>query len=269
MEKIMPYIKIKFVQKIWMEGNLLWLANLGVALNLSLLCGLLFLIFQYEFFLLLSLISLIAAYYIYAYTGIKKGLLTTPFYELKTQQKKIALTFDDGPNPNYTNEILTILAAHQVKATFFLLGQHIESHPAIAQRINDEGHAIGNHSYSHPRMNLMGYKALVSEIDKTQSLIKNLNYNNPLLFRPPYGLKSPLLELILKAKKMKTIHWNLSSKDWKPITPTTILARLLQFTQPGTIVLLHDSKNAVAVLPEFIKRCQENGYQFVRISDEL
>ncbi|NDP28151.1 MAG: polysaccharide deacetylase family protein, partial [Flavobacterium sp.] len=151
--------------------------------------------------------------------------------------KIIALTFDDGPNEN-TVFILDILRKHNVKATFFCVGKNIEKHPEILKRIIEEGHLVGNHSYSHSNFfDFYRKNRLVAEIQKTDALIKSISGMKPQLFRPPYGVTNPSIRRALEVTKHKVIGWNIRSLDGILKNEKIIFARIKDRIAPGGIVL--------------------------------
>jgi len=184
----------------------------------------------------------------------------------------IALTFDDGPGED-TSDILAVLKEAQVHATFFLCGANVERHPALARRIADEGHEIGNHTYSHPRLLGRTPGKILLEIDRAQKTIAHHSGRKPELFRPPYGLRWFGLFPILEQQGLRAVMWSVNGRDWKTV-PEKITERILRETHPGAIILLHDGlpprehgsrKATVEALP-VILRLLGRTYRFVTIS---
>ncbi|MFN3918391.1 MAG: polysaccharide deacetylase family protein [Flavobacteriales bacterium] len=173
---------------------------------------------------------------------------------------KIFLTFDDGPTPGVTEEVLEILRRHQTKATFFCLGKNVAQYPYIYKRILDEGHAVGNHSYSH----LNGWKVKTTEyINDVLKAEENILSN---LFRPPYGrIKKSQIKSLLSGYKI--IMWDVLSGDYHPkATPAICVSRVIKHTKPGSIVVFHDSlkakENVLGSLDEIIVRLRSDGLDF-------
>lgn len=173
---------------------------------------------------------------------------------------KIYLTFDDGPTPAITDWTLDVLKQFNVKATFFCLGQNVEKHPKLYQRILDEGHAVGNHSYAHPS----GWKTSDAEyfddIEKSQQLI------NSKLFRPPYGRITKSQTKHLK-KQYNIIMWSVLSGDFDVKTsPEKCLDNVLKNTESGAIIVFHDSEKAAPnlkyALPKAIESLLDKGFVF-------
>ncbi len=180
---------------------------------------------------------------------------------------KIYLTFDDGPIPTVTQDVLDILRHFDVKATFFCIGDNVRKHPAVFERLQEEGHDIGNHSYNH----MNGWKTnrytYVSNVLKAGQIIESQ------LFRPPYGRISPLQAKIL-GKKFKIIMWSLLSGDFDPRLTAADCSQILQKgTKGGDIVVFHDSIKAKArllhSLPYFIEEQLKKGRKFELLKNDL
>lgn len=185
----------------------------------------------------------------------------------------IALTLDDGPGEE-TSLILQILKDANVRATFFLCGANVERHPELARRVVEEGHEIGNHTYSHPRLLGKTPGKIFWEIDRAQKVIEHHTGRKPELFRPPYGLRWFGLFPILQRQQMKAIMWSVNGRDWK-IPAEQITERVLRQTHPGAIILLHDGippresgnrKATVEALPAVL-RILGRRYRFVTVSE--
>ncbi|KAF2082579.1 polysaccharide deacetylase family protein [Flavobacterium sharifuzzamanii] len=185
-------------------------------------------------------------------------------------EKKIALTFDDGPCI-YTLEVLDLLKKYNAKATFFCIGKNIESHPEILQKVIDEGHLVGNHSYSHSKFfDFFNAKKITEELQKTDALLEKFTSKKINFFRPPYGVTTPSIRRALKITGHKTIGWNIRSLDGGTQNQELIFNRLIKHISPGGIVLLHDTgKHSVLVLEQFLQFLQQNNYQVVSIEELL
>ena len=185
-------------------------------------------------------------------------------------EKKIALTFDDGPSI-YTLEVLELLKKYNAKATFFCIGKNIEAHPEILQKIIDEGHLVGNHSYSHSKFfDFYTEPTIREELQKTDSLLEKFTSKKINFFRPPYGVTTPSIRRALKFTKHKVIGWNIRSLDGGTTDTDLILNRIKKRVSPGGIVLLHDTApHTVFVLEQFLQFLQQNNYQVVSIEELL
>lgn len=185
---------------------------------------------------------------------------------------EVMLTFDDGPSEPYTGRILDILRAEGVKATFFLCGASAERYPGLVRRIRDEGHEIGNHTWSHPWLHFAGRGAIASEIDRTQDVIERIAGVRPVWFRPPYGVRWFPLAGILRERGMRMMLWSARGYDGR-LDAAGIVATTLEQLHPGAIILLHDGFEAkepalvdraatAAALPGIIAGARRAGYRF-------
>jgi len=194
---------------------------------------------------------------------------------VETHEKIVALTFDDGPTPEFTDQILNILRDENVKATFFLIGGEIEKHPQEGEKIVAAGHEIGNHTYSHVRMVLVTPRFVKEEVEKTDDLIRSIGYEIPTHFRPPYSKKLLALPYYLAQNNRKTITWDVEPETFPEIAKSTdeISKYVRANTQNGSIILLHvmydrERKSMNSVKP-IIDGLREKGFRFVTISELL
>ena len=199
---------------------------------------------------------------------------------LNTDQRVVALTYDDGPNPPYTDRLLDVLAKHNVKATFFLIGNRIERHPETVNRIIAEGHQIGNHSYSHPLLGFLPPRYVQRQIERTDDLIRQHGIVEESVFRAPLLTRFLPVAYVLAKQDRIHISCNVWSWDWTTQNPDkiteTVLRKTLSSTEAGSIIVLHDgkaeNKNAnrsgtIEATDRIITALKRNGYQFVRLSD--
>ena len=189
-----------------------------------------------------------------------------------TEQKYIALTFDDGPWPEYTEQVLDILKQYAVPATFFWLGEAVQKNPQIAQKVAQAGHAIGNHTWSHVTHTLTAEEAQ-TEIGRTAELIRETTGIQTQMFRPPGGHKENGLNAWARENGYAVIMWSVQTDDWKAASVQEIVDRALTNARPGTVMLLHDGGNdrskTVAALPQIIEGLQGQGYQLVSVPELL
>lgn len=196
------------------------------------------------------------------------------------QKDFIAITFDDGPDPVYTPQILDILKKYDVKATFFMVGKHVEMFPEVAERIVEEGHEIGNHTYSHKNLLFLSKEQAEKEVLDSQKAIEKITGRKPELFRPPRGLYSQAVREIIEEHEYKLVLWSLSSRDWTEISARQIRDQIVLHVSGGDIILFHDSgsiiarsggdrKNTVRALPEIIVMLKEEGYEFITVTGLL
>ncbi|WP_270646525.1 polysaccharide deacetylase family protein [Paeniclostridium hominis] len=192
-------------------------------------------------------------------------------------KKTIALTFDDGPDQDFSPQILDILKKYNVKATFFMVGQKVGWNPKIAKRASDEGHDIGNHTFSHINICKSTNEQIINEINKTQKIIKDVTGKEATLFRPPYRAINENLFNIIKSKDMKVVLWSdLDTKDWSNPGVYNIIKTIEENAKNGTIILLHDynqirnnKSQTIQALEKVIPKMQSLGYEFVTISDMI
>lgn len=189
--------------------------------------------------------------------------------------KFVALTFDDGPHPVYTEQILKILADNGAKATFFVIGQNAESYPELIRAEFDAGHEIGNHTYSHPNMKSVSVDRAVEEITKTQQIIEDITGERPKLFRSPGGIFSDELVGAVEDLECKPIlwSWRQDTKDWSLPRVEKVVRTVLDNLQDGDIILFHDYNMKGSPTPEALKiilpELKQRGYSFVTVSELL
>jgi len=185
-------------------------------------------------------------------------------------QKKIAVTFDDGPSP-VTLQILDVLKEYNAKATFFCIGKNIEQHPEILKKTFDCGHLIGNHSYSHsPLIDFSNQAQFTVELEQTDALIEKVIGKKPRFFRPPYGVTTPSMGRALKRSKHRVIGWNIRSFDGRLKSESLIFNRIKSRISPGSIILLHDSgQHSVGVLERLLQALREKNYEVVSLEQLL
>lgn len=189
---------------------------------------------------------------------------------LRPTGKQIALTFDDGPTP-HTEKVLDVLAHYNIKATFFCIGSQIEIYPDIFKRILDEGHTVGNHTYSHStKMGFFSKQKITAEVLSTDALIERYTLKKPLLFRPPFGVTTPNLASVLKQVGHYVIGWNIRSLDAVIEDEAKIYNRIKSRLSPGSIILLHDtSQKTVHVLKQLLVLLEQQNYEAVTVNQLL
>jgi peptidoglycan/xylan/chitin deacetylase (PgdA/CDA1 family) len=188
----------------------------------------------------------------------------------KTEQKVIAITFDDGPHQENTNAILDVLK-DRARATFFCIGSKIQGNEVILKRMHEEGHLVGTHSYSHSNwFDLFSAKKMKRELKQSEDLIYDLLGKKPLLFRPPYGVINPMLKKALGSFSYHIIGYSNRSLDTVIKGENKTLDRLLRKLQPGDIVLLHDTvPYAASLVKKFLDRISDKGYIIIGLDDLL
>ncbi|MEO5682575.1 MAG: polysaccharide deacetylase family protein [Chitinophagaceae bacterium] len=189
----------------------------------------------------------------------------------KTDARQIAISFDDGPAAAYTAAILQVLKAEQVPAVFFCIGKNMDGNESLLQQIVDEGHIIGNHSYSHHFwFDLFSTKKMMLDVQQMSATVKKITGFTPRLFRPPYGVTTPNMKTVMQQGGFTAIGWNIRSLDTVIKEEEKLLQKISSKLQPGAVVLLHDtSKTTLQVLPRFIAAARSKGYEFVRMDKLL
>ena len=228
----------------------------------------LFLPWKGIFFIIITLFFLI--HLVYCSANICSQAYIKTLCKAKTSEKKIAITFDDGPDSKITPEVLKILDSYNVKATFFCVGQQIENNKELLKLIDKKGHIIGNHTWMHARwFDLFSTKKMQNDIEKTTNLIFEITNKKVKLFRPPYGVTNPALRRALKNLNFHTIGWSIRSFDTVN-SPEKTLKRIKNKLSPGDIFLFHDNReHIVQILKSFLDYAKNKGYQVVRLDKLL
>jgi peptidoglycan/xylan/chitin deacetylase (PgdA/CDA1 family) len=191
-------------------------------------------------------------------------------YAGNTEGQRIALTFDDGPHPRYTAEILDILKQYNAKATFFCVGSNAEVYPDLIRREIAEGHEIANHTYNHYNVAKLSCEALMQDIADCNDTLERITGRHLRLFRPPEGVCSESVKSICEKEGMTIVLWSVDTRDWAHTPADEILANVKSNVRNGSIILMHDfiGKNSPtpAVLRRMIPMLQELGYELVTVS---
>ncbi|QTD41471.1 polysaccharide deacetylase family protein [Sporosarcina sp. Te-1] len=183
----------------------------------------------------------------------------------KPVSKRVALTFDDGPEPKVTPQILDILKRHDAKATFFMLGSRVEYYPDVAASVQQAGHELGNHTWNHPNLVKLPSARVIDEIQKTSRMIEEVTGQKATAFRPPYGAVNQRIRGI---SDMPIVLWDVDTLDWQHHDPKKILEKVKQQTKDGSIILMHDIHQTTADGLEAVLTYLENeGYSFVTVSE--
>jgi peptidoglycan/xylan/chitin deacetylase (PgdA/CDA1 family) len=193
-------------------------------------------------------------------------------YKGNPNMKRVALTFDDGPDNFYTPRILDILHAKGINATFFMVGKEAKRYPDMVKRIVNEGNAIGNHSWDHPKLWTLSNAQITQEIISTENEIEQITGQRTTLFRPPYGRVTPADINLIHNMGYRIVDWSVDTLDWKGTSAPTILQYVNKEVSPGGIILEHclagrrgELNGTLQALPQIIDRLQSQGYQFVTI----
>lgn len=223
--------------------------------------------------LVLSSVALVLAVLPRWCLGIKSipGVIT----ERVTRDKVVALTFDDGPHPVFTPEVLRLLDRYHVKATFFVVGSQARRYPEIVRSMAVKGHVIGNHTYSHPRnLELTTAAQIEREIDACNAVVESLTGKRPNLFRPPHGLINYQILGLARNRGCRTVLWSVCADNHTAPTPRMMADRVLRAVSPGCIILVHDGGTGirwkdVQATRIIVESLIKNGYRFVTVTDLL
>lgn len=188
-----------------------------------------------------------------------------------TNEKWIALSFDDGPTGAKTGRILDILKENNVEAAFFCIGKNIAGNEDLLKRMVREGHIIGNHSFSHHHFfDLFSSRKMLNELKEMSQVVKNIIRLSPRLFRPPYGVTNPNLKKAVLQGGFISIGWSIRSYDTVIKNRDHLLGKIVTAMKPGAILLLHDtSETTIAILPGLLKGIRDKGYQVIRLDKML
>ncbi|KOY83554.1 polysaccharide deacetylase family protein [Lysinibacillus macroides] len=194
-------------------------------------------------------------------------------WEIQTDEKIIALTFDDGPHRIYTQAVLDVLQKHNAKATFFIVGQNAQKNPEIIARMYEEGHELANHTFTHPLKTTV--PNLLKEIQQTDEVIAEISGYRPTLFRPVEGQYTDAMIKAIAKEGYKVVmwSWHLDTLDWKSPGVYRIVQIVLKGVKAGNIVLFHDGggnrAQTVKALEQILPELKKQGYQFVTVSELL
>lgn len=192
--------------------------------------------------------------------GVARESMTFP-----KEEKKIAITFDDGPHPQFTEQLLDGLKERGVQATFFVTGEHAELHPDIIERMNEEGHIIGNHTYSHMQLTKGNRDSFKDELIKTNQILNEITGEEVVYVRPPYGTWDKSFETELN---MIPVLWNIDPLDWCSQDVTGVVNKVMKEADENAIILMHDYyETSVTAALQIVDRLQEKGYTFVTIEE--
>jgi peptidoglycan-N-acetylglucosamine deacetylase len=200
------------------------------------------------------------------------------FVSLRPGTKKVALTYDDGPNDPHTLRLLEVLAKHNARATFFLIGQFVNQRPDIVREIVKAGHAIGNHTFTHPHLPFLSDAATRTQFERCQQAIADAVGQRPRIFRPPFGMRRPGTFQIARSLGLEPIMWSITGFDWNAPVAQKISTRVLRLIRGGDVVLLHDGSHlgmggdrsqTVMATDTILASEKVRGYQFVTIPEML
>ena len=188
--------------------------------------------------------------------------------------KQLALTYDDGPNDPHTFRLLEVLAKHNVRATFFLIGRYARQRPDIARELVTAGHRVGNHTFTHPLLTFKSAAETRQELSDCRSALQETIGEHSNLFRPPFGGRRPATLRVARELGLQPVMWNVSGYDWKAPPAAVIERKLTRQIRGGDVILLHDGgyrqmgadrSQTVLATDHLITRCQSEGYQFALV----
>ena len=194
-------------------------------------------------------------------------------WEIKTTEKIVAITFDDGPDPDYTPRVLELLAKYDAKATFFIIGQNAEKNPELVLRQYEEGHELANHTFTHPWTSSV--QTLDKELKQTNEIIFSITGFRPTLFRPVGGqyTDNMISTAVKNGFKVVMWSWHQDTEDWANPGVQKIVDTVLTGTKPGNVILFHDSggdrRQTLEALDKILPELKKQGYQFVTITELL
>jgi len=184
---------------------------------------------------------------------------------VETKHAVVALTFDDGPT-KYTDDILEILDNYEAKATFFLIGSRLKRYASYAKQLVAKGHSVGNHSYDHTHINAMSKEDLIKSIAKSQLAFHEYVGVLPSFYRPPYGNVTEVQEKILSKHFSHLIRWGIDPRDWdRNKSDDAIIEHILAKVTAGSIIVLHEKKRTVRLLPQLLEALHQRGYTMVSL----
>lgn len=192
--------------------------------------------------------------------------------------KRLALTYDDGPNDPHTMRLLDVLAKHGVKATFFMIGSYVEKRPDIARRVAEAGHEIGNHTWSHPNLIWCSSAQVRGELERTAKILEDTAGPYSRLFRTPFGGRRPASLRVVKSMGLTPVMWSVSAYDWSLPTGEAIERKVWSQIRGGDVILMHDGShrgfgwdraNTVAATDAVIARAKAEGYAFCTVGEMM
>jgi peptidoglycan/xylan/chitin deacetylase (PgdA/CDA1 family) len=201
-----------------------------------------------------------------AFTGLRRG------------SRQLALTFDDGPNDPHTLRLLEVLARHNVKATFFLIGRYVKQRPDIARELAQAGHVVGNHAFSHPNLIFASARETKTQLRDCQQVLTDAVGEHSRLFRPPFGGRRPGTLKIVRALGLEPVMWNVTGWDWKGKPAEYVEKKVSEQIRGGDVILLHDGSHAafgadrsqsVVATDRIIARYKSEGYEFVTVPEMM
>jgi peptidoglycan/xylan/chitin deacetylase (PgdA/CDA1 family) len=195
-----------------------------------------------------------------------------------TNSRQLALTFDDGPNDPHTLKLLDVLARHDVRATFFMIGRYVQQRPQIAREVAQAGHSLGNHTFTHPNLIFCSEMQTRIQLAECNRAVEDVGGKTPKLFRPPFGGRRPSTLRIARELGLTPVMWNVTGFDWDAHSSEAVERKVSRQVRGGDIILLHDGSHrqigldrshTVAATDRLVGRYKAEGFQFVTIPELL
>jgi peptidoglycan-N-acetylglucosamine deacetylase len=200
------------------------------------------------------------------------------FTGLQRGTKQLALTYDDGPNDPHTQRLLEVLARHNVKATFFLMGRYVQQRPDIVRDVVQAGHVIGNHTFTHPKLIWRTGRQVREELLQCQQAITDAVGEHSNLFRPPFGGRRPVTLRVVRELGLLPVMWNVTGYDWSAPSVEYIERKVTSRVRGGNVILLHDGSHrafgydrsrTIIATDKLISRYRAEGYEFVTVAEMM
>jgi peptidoglycan/xylan/chitin deacetylase (PgdA/CDA1 family) len=200
------------------------------------------------------------------------------FTGLPRTSKQIALTYDDGPNDPYTMQLLDVLARHDVRVTFFMIGKFVRQKPEIVRAAAQAGHVIGNHTFTHPKLLFESAESTRKELQDCTATLTDVIGEHSNLFRPPFGWRRPATLRIVRELGLVPVMWNITAYDWSAASAKAIEQKVERHLHGGNVILLHDGRHramgtdrscTIAATDNLIRKHKDRGFEFVTISEMM
>jgi peptidoglycan/xylan/chitin deacetylase (PgdA/CDA1 family) len=200
------------------------------------------------------------------------------FTGLERGSKKLALTYDDGPNDPHTLRLLEVLAKHNVRATFFMIGRYVQQQPQIAREVAKAGHVVGNHTFTHPNLIFVSELQARVQMQECERALAHAVGEHSRLFRPPFGGRRPVSLRVARSLGLEPVMWNVTGWDWKATSADYIFGKVSRQIRGGDVILLHDGghqemgtdrSHTVAATDRLIESYKAEGYEFVTVEEMM